>query len=224
MSAQNPTSKIVSIDVVSDVMCPWCLIGKRRLEEALGKLDDSISTEVRWRPYQLDATLPPEGKDRTKYLEDKFGGPERAQQIYSSIEEAGRAEGIDFKFSDIAVSPNTLDAHRLIRWAQNEGGDVQNLLVERLFQMFFLEGANIGKHDVLLEAAEHAGMDTAIVASLLPTEKDRAEVQEEIATAQQMGVTGVPCFIIDQKYAVMGAQAADTLVQAITDATKQPAD
>lgn len=216
-------ARTISVDVVSDVMCPWCLIGKRRLEQALDRLDDDISVQVRWRPYQLDATLPAEGKDRKKYLEDKFGGPERAQQVYASIEDAGRAENIDFKFSDIAVSPNTLDAHRLIRWAQNEGEDVQGRLVERLFQMFFLEGRNIGKHEVLIEAAGHAGMDTAIVQSLLPTDKDRAEVQEEISIAQQMGVTGVPCFIIDKKYAVMGAQAPETLVQAITDASKAPA-
>lgn len=217
-------TRTISIDVVSDVMCPWCLIGKRRLEQALDRLDNDIAVDVRWRPYQLDATLPPEGKDRKRYLEDKFGGPERAQQIYANIEEAGRAENIDFKFADIAVSPNTLDAHRLIRWAQNADGDAQGRLVERLFQMFFLEGRNIGKHKVLIEAAEDAGMDTAIVASLLPTDKDREEVREEIAIAQKMGVTGVPCFIIDQKYAVMGAQAPETLVQAITEASRASAN
>lgn len=209
----------VQVDIVSDVMCPWCYIGKRRLEQALDKVSD-IEVETQWRPYQLDATLPPEGRDRKEYLENKFGGPERAKQIYSSIEQAGAGEGLDFKFHDIAVSPNTIDAHRVIRWAASEGTEVQDKLVERLFKMFFMEGAHIGKHSVLVEAAKDAGMDTSIVESLLATDKDRDAVEQEIALAQKMGVTGVPCFIIDNKYAVMGAQDAEHIAQAIKQAAE----
>ena len=210
----------VTIDVVSDVMCPWCYIGKRRLEQALTKLDD-LDIDVRWRPYQLDATLPPEGRDRREYLETKFGGPERAKEIYARIEDAGREEDLNFKFEAIAVSPNTIDAHRVIRWSANDGSEVHDKLVEILFRVFFMEGANIGKHDVLVDAAQEAGMDGSIVASLLATDKDRDEVTKEIATAQQMGVSGVPCFIIDNKYAVMGAQQPEAIVDAVRQAAQQ---
>ncbi|MFD0917960.1 DsbA family oxidoreductase [Pseudahrensia aquimaris] len=209
----------ITIDVVSDVMCPWCYIGKRRLEQALA-MTDGVTTDVRWRPFQLDATLPKEGRDRKDYLETKFGGPEKAKEIYGRIEEAGRLEGLEFNFSDIAVSPNTLDAHRLIRWAANEGEEVQNKLVEALFRRFFMEGAHIGRDDVLVEIAEEAGMDGSIVAALLATDKDKAETDNEIRTAQSMGVTGVPCFIIDNKYAVMGAQEPEHIAQAIIQAAE----
>ncbi len=209
----------VQLDIVSDVMCPWCYIGKRRLEQALETVDD-IDVELRWRPYQLDATLPPEGRDRKEYLENKFGGPERAKEIYSRIEEAGKDEGLDFDFSAIGVSPNTIDAHRVIRWASNEGEEIQDKLVERLFKVFFMEGGNVGKHDVLIDAAKHAGMDASVVEALLATDKDRQEVEQEIATAQQMGVTGVPCFIINNKYAVMGAQQPEQIAGVIRQAAE----
>lgn len=209
----------VNIDVVSDVMCPWCYIGKRRLEQALETLGD-IETDIRWRPFQLDATLPPEGKDRREYLETKFGGPERAKEIYGRIESAGKAEGLYFNFQAIEVSPNTLDAHRLIRWASNEGEEIQNKVVEILFHRFFMEGAHIGKHEVLIEIANEAGMDGNIVADLLASDKDRDAVVQEIHTAQSMGVTGVPCFIIDNKYAVTGAQEAAHIAQAIRQAAE----
>lgn len=214
------TKSAVSIDVVSDVMCPWCYIGKRRLEQAMEQLSD-VDVTVNWRPYQLDATLPPEGKDRRDYLESKFGGPERANEIYSSIEQAGRDEGLAFKFEAIAVSPNTLDAHRVIRWAINEGEAVQGALVEALFRKFFMEGENVGRADILVAAAEEAGMDGSIVAALLATDQDKEAVSQEIGVAQQMGVSGVPCFIIDQKYAVMGAQEPANIVSAVREAVAQ---
>ncbi len=210
----------VEIDVVSDVMCPWCLIGKRRLEKALTMID-GIEVEVRWRPYQLDSTLPEEGKDRQQYLEDKFGGPEQAREIYSRIEEAGKSEGIDFAFDKIKVAPNTLNAHRVIRWAANGGEEAQQKIVERLFNLFFVEGANIGDPAVLLEAAGTVGMNVEVMETLLPTDADRAEVENEIEAARKMGVTGVPCFIINNKYAVMGAQEPATIAEAIKNAAAE---
>jgi predicted DsbA family dithiol-disulfide isomerase len=144
------------IDVVSDVMCPWCFVGKRRLERALAEAAD-VPVEVIWRPFQLDPTLPPDGKDRRAYLEEKFGGPEQAAAIYERIREAGREEGIAFAFDRIARSPNTLDAHRLIRWAGEEG--VQDAMVERLFELYFLEGADLTREATLVEAAVAAGME-----------------------------------------------------------------
>jgi len=212
--------KRVNIDIVSDVMCPWCYIGKRRLEQAIGKLKD-IEVDIRWRPYQLDPTLPAQGKDRREYLEQKFGGPERAAQIYQQIETAGKAENLSFNFGAIEISPNTLDAHRIIRWAASEEGDVQDRLVERLFEMFFTQGTDIGKHEALIRAAQEVGMKLEIVSDLLATDKDKREVSEEIAVAQRMGVQGVPCFIINNKYALMGAQEADQLAAAITQAANE---
>ena len=206
----------IHIDVVSDVMCPWCFIGKRRLEKALTALDPAIETEIHWRPFQLDPTLPPGGKDRDTYLAEKFGGIDRARELYRNIEEAGAGEGIAFRFDTIAVSPNTLDAHRLIRWAQNAGAGVQDKVVERLFSLFFLEGANIGDHSVLIGVARECGMDAAIVETLLASDADRDLVTQEIALAQKMGVSGVPCFIIENKYAVMGAQDPATIADALS--------
>ncbi len=210
----------VEIDVVSDVMCPWCLIGKRRLEKALTMLD-GIEVEIRWRPYQLDSTLPEEGKDRQQYLEDKFGGPEQAREIYGRIEEAGKSVGIDFAFDKIKVAPNTLNAHRVIRWAANGGEEAQQKIVEQLFKLFFEEGANIGDPAVLLEAAGTVGMNVEVMETLLPTDADRAEVENEIEAARKMGVTGVPCFIINNKYAVMGAQEPTTIAEAIKNAAAE---
>jgi predicted DsbA family dithiol-disulfide isomerase len=208
----------VQIDIVSDVMCPWCYIGMKRLDKAVER--SRVDVAVHWRPYQLDPTLPPEGKDRKQYLEHKFGGPERAQAIYDRVREAGRDDGIAFDFNAIRVSPNTLDAHRVLRWAANAGEGVQSKLAERLFRLYFEEGANIGNRDVLADAAAECGMERAIVADLLASGLDRDKVEAEIAVAQRMGVTGVPCFIIEGRYAIMGAQEPETLA----DALKQVAE
>ena len=208
-------TKPITLDVVSDVMCPWCYIGKRRLEKAL-ELAGNIDVEVRWRPFQLDGTIPENGMSRTEYLSNKFGGEERAKQVYSQIEEAGEAEELPFAFDLIEKSPNTLNAHRLIRWSQTT--DHQNALVEILFRMFFIDGADIGDKEILANAAEEAGMDRDVVERLFDGDNDVKEVKAEIAHAQQIGVTGVPCFIIDEKYAVMGAQQPETLAQALEQA------
>ena len=211
----------VTVDVVSDVMCPWCLVGKRRLEKALALADD-IEVEVRWRPYLLDPTIPKEGRDRRTYLEAKFGGPERAREIYRAIEEAGRTEGIDFAFDRIERSPSTVDAHRLIRWAGSLDGEVQDRLVEALFRAFFLEGRNIGDHSVLVDIATNVGMDGNIVTDLLASDSERAVVQAEIQQARRIGITGVPCFIFDGREAVMGAEAPEVLAAAIRSAATRP--
>lgn len=212
------SSKPVSIDVVSDVMCPWCYIGKRRLEKAL-ELIGNLDTTVRWRPFQLDATLPVEGKDRQTYLDEKFGGADRATQIYANIRQAGETEGLDFQFDKITRSPNTLDCHRLIRWAQ--AANVQDDVVESLFKAYFVDGADLTDHGTLLGIAEACGMDRDLVQRLLGEDADLDKTQAEIREAQQLGVTGVPCFIIDNRYAVMGAEAATTLANAIMRAANE---
>ena len=204
----------VSVDVVSDVVCPWCFIGQKRLDKALEAVPD-VEVHVRWRPFQLDPTIPADGLDRRSYMLGKFGSEQRIREIHARIEPLGAAEGIAFAFDAIKVAPNTLDAHRLIRWAGAAGEDIQNRLMRRLFQLYFEQGANVGDHAVLLKAASDAGMDTAVVETLLPTDADADAVRSEIATASRMGVTGVPCFLLEGKYAVMGAQDTATLADAI---------
>ncbi len=211
------TKPKILIDVVSDVMCPWCYIGKVNLQSAINSLED-VEIETHWRPYQLDPTLPKEGRDRRQYLETKFGGKEGADQIYDRIRQAGSNIGIDFRFEDIEVSPNTMDAHRTIHWAGGQSPEIQDKLVERLFQIYFLEGGHLGDDNVLASAAESSGMDGTIVKELLASDSDRDQVQAAIDQAQKLGITGVPCFIIDRKYALMGAQPPEQIVQAIRQA------
>lgn len=213
----------ITMDVISDVMCPWCYIGQKNLEAAT-KLASELDVEVTWRPYQLDATLPPKGKNRQQYLNDKFGGQARANEIYGRINQAGKSVGIDFKFDLMKVSPNTLDAHRLISWAGAMGNDIQNKLVTRLFEMFFLEGINIGDHKILIETAKSVGMDEKQVAESLKGDQDKELVQQQIAKAHQIGVTGVPYFIVNNKYALSGAQPAASIAQAMRHAAGEAAE
>ncbi|WP_367714753.1 DsbA family oxidoreductase [Nitratireductor sp. GISD-1A_MAKvit] len=213
----------VTIDVVSDVVCPWCYVGRARLQKALEAVPD-LAVDLRWRPFQLDPAIPPEGKSRHDYLSEKFGDGDRILQMHQQISAAGAAEGIDFNFDAIETTPNTLNAHRVIRWAATAEPGVQDLLVGRLFALYFEEGANIGDAAVLIQASRDAGMDAAVVETLLATDADKAEVEQEIATAQQMGVTGVPCFLLEGRYAVVGAQEPATLADAIRQVAQARAD
>jgi predicted DsbA family dithiol-disulfide isomerase len=205
-------NEAVTVDVISDVMCPWCYIGKRRLEKALASLPE-VATSIHWRPFQLDHTIPAGGMDRQEYLKVKFGDGNRADEIYAPIREAGAREDISFQFERITRSPNTLDAHRLIRWARTAG--VQDAVVERLFQLYFIDGGDLTDADVLADCAELAGMERAIIARLLEGDADKAETQEEIALAQQMGITGVPTFLVGNRYAVIGAREPEVIAGAI---------
>jgi predicted DsbA family dithiol-disulfide isomerase len=215
-AALDDKSGPLTIDIVSDVVCPWCYIGKRNLEAALAARPVG-DVEIRWRPYQLDATIPPEGIARRTYLERKFGT--RVDEIYGRVAVAGHEAGIDFAFDRIERSPNTLDAHRLIRWAQSAGR--QNDIVEELFHSFFIEGRDIGDHAVLTETAAAAGMDAEVVQRLLPGDADKESVREEIATAQRLGVTGVPFFIFAGRFGLPGAQPAEVLADAISKAAEK---
>lgn len=215
--------KTVRIDVVSDVMCPWCYIGKRRMERAIEQLHGSVAVEINWRPYQLDHTLPKEGIDRKLYLERKFGSAEAAARMYGAVENAGAEEAIPFDFSAIGVAANTLDAHRVVRWAADAGRVAQDRLVEILFRKYFTEGADIGRDAVLLDAAEEAGLDRAVIEAKLKSDLDRDAVTADVASAQRMGVTGVPCFILDGKYAVSGAQSPEILAGAIAQVAQEKA-
>lgn len=216
-----PQPMPMNVTVISDVMCPWCFIGKRRLERAAQLAADEFSLTVDWRPFQLDPTIPPGGMDRKTYLENKFGGPDGAHEIYARIGDAGASEGIDFNFDAIAVSPNTLDAHRVIRWAGGVGEAMQGAVVEQLFRRFFLHGEDIGDAAILVEAASEAGMDGALVAELLASDRDAETVRAEAAHAGEIGVTGVPCFIFAMRIAVSGAHEPETLLMAMRQAAQE---
>jgi predicted DsbA family dithiol-disulfide isomerase len=209
-------SGALTIDVVSDVVCPWCYLGKKRLEHALALEPQPI--EVHWRPYQLDPSIPKGGVDRRAYLTNKFGNDGRIEAAHERLGALGAEEGIAFAFDRIARAPNTLDAHRLIRWAFLSGA--QDKVVDRLFGLYFEEGRDIGDRALLIEAARECGMDAKVVEKLLAEGADEDEVRAEIAQAQQLGVTGVPFFIFAQRFAVPGAQSADVLTAAIDRARK----
>ncbi|WP_428428697.1 DsbA family oxidoreductase [Pararhizobium sp.] len=207
----------VNIDVVSDVVCPWCYLGKARLDQAIANVAGDILVTVNWRPYQLNPDLPPEGVDHKAHLAAKLGGQEAVDRAHKMLVGLGQQEGITFDFEAVTISPNTLDAHRLIRWALTEGGDTQSEVASLLFKANFEEGRNIGDHAVLLDIATEAGLDRTVIAALLASDADKDAVSEEIDMARGMGVTGVPCFIVDSKYAVMGAQSVEVLEDALRD-------
>lgn len=207
----------LTIDVVSDVVCPWCFVGKKRLEAALAMAPD-IDVEIHWRPYQLDATIPKGGMDRKEYLTRKFG-PDGAANMNGRLAGVGQEVGIPFAFDKIERSPNTLDAHRLLRWAQMAG--TQDAVKERLFQLYFIEGKDIGDHKVLADVAAENGLERAVVERLLEGTADEDEVKSEIETAQKIGVTGVPFFIFNSKLGVSGAQSPEVLVSAMRQAMEE---
>jgi predicted DsbA family dithiol-disulfide isomerase len=206
------TSQTVTIDVVSDVVCPWCYLGKARLEHAIAALPD-FTVNVRWRPYQLDPSVPPEGMDRAEYIAKKFGDISALDAAHKRLEDMGRAEGISYAFEKITRSPNTINAHRLVRFAGEEGKESD--LVTRLFAANFTEGRDVGNLDTLADIAGEAGMDRDATLRRLQTDEGRSEVLAEIQDAYRIGVTGVPTFILAQRYGVVGAQSVETLADAI---------
>lgn len=193
----------MNIDIVSDTICPWCYIGKRKLDAALATRDD-IDVQIGWRPFQLNPEMPRAGMSRSAYLSAKFGGAERATRIYENIRQAGSQLGIDFRFDLIERTPSTLDSHRLVRWSLADG--VQNEVVQKLFTAYFENGEDVGHPDVLTRIAEESGMDATDVRARLDDDTDLEVVRQEDTMARSMGINGVPCFIIDRKYAVSGAQ------------------
>ena len=223
---QNPGSKSpLTIDIVSDVVCPWCFIGKRKLEAAL-QLPEAASlppVHIRWHPFQLNPDLPQEGVPRKQYLEDKFGGPERAQQIYARVGAAGQAVGLQLNFDAIQRQANTLSAHALIAYAQahpSNGAEntLGNDIKERILNAYFVEGRFVGSVVVLVDIAVAAGLNAEEVRAHLSNPQTRQDVSDADAQARQMGISGVPFFIFNQKVAVSGAQDPDALLAAMQQA------
>jgi predicted DsbA family dithiol-disulfide isomerase len=194
---------MIRIDLFSDVVCPWCFIGKRRLEQAIAARP-AQPVAIQWRAFQLNPDMPRDGMLRQHYVEAKFGGPDRAQQIYNNIRAAGESVGLAFAFEKIERTPNTVVAHRLVYWATHQGQ--ADPVVEKLFQAYFFEGRDISDTEVLGEIAVDSGLDGDAAKDYLVSEAGLRDVAAETRYAYENGITGVPCFIFNRRYAVAGAQ------------------
>ncbi len=219
------TIPTLTIDIVSDVVCPWCYIGKRHLEAALALpgAADLPRPVIRWHPFQLNPDMPEQGMARQQYLEDKFGGPERAAAIYERIGQAGASAGLQLNIEGIAVQPNTLAAHALIAFADSVGADANNM-AERLFAAYFLANRAIGQADVLADIAREAGLDDAAARAFVTNPQQLAALAQTDAHARSQGITGVPFFIFNEQVAVSGAQPPAALLQAMQQACQTKLD
>ena len=195
----------MQVAIVSDTICPWCYIGKRRFERASTGRPADLSVE--WRPFQLNPDMPADGTDRRRHMEAKFGSEERVAEIFATIESAGEAEGIQFAFDSILRTPNTVDSHRLIAFAGQQGA--QDGVVEALFRRYFEQGEDIGDRAVLAAAGGDGGLDEDEVRRFLTGSGGTEQVRRESEDASQAGISGVPCFIFEGRYAVTGAQTPD---------------
>jgi len=209
---------MVKLDILSDPICPWCYIGKANLERAL-EAEPDHSFIVEWHPFQLNPEMPVGGMDRRAYLENKFGGKDRAIQAYLPVVEHAKKVGLDINLEAIARTPNTLNAHRLIHWAGIEGR--QTPVVAALFSAYFKQGRDIGDHDVLADIADMAGMDAALVRRLLKTDEDTQNIRDRDAHARNMGVNSVPTFIVASQHAVPGAQSTELWRKVIGELREQ---
>ena len=207
----NPAAPL-TIDVVSDVVCPWCFIGKKRLEKALA-LKPDIPVEVRYHPYFLNPWVPREGMSREQYLTTKFGSPERYHGIAGRVASAAAAEGLTYATEKMTRQPNTLDCHRLILWAQANGGAPQ--MKQRLMELYFTEGADLSDREVLVQAAVDVGLDAAETRERLASDADVERVETAANAAKEAGIDGVPTFILGGVAAVSGAQSPEVLANAI---------
>jgi len=208
---------MIRLDILSDPICPWCYIGKTYLDRALAEAPDPVF-EIQWHPFQLNPDMPAGGMDRRDYLETKFGGKDKAVQVYGQIADAAEAAGLHLDLGRIKRTPNTMDAHRLIHWSGLEGK--QGQVVAALFRAYFDEGRDIGDAEILADIADTVGMNAAVVMKLLASDTDRDDIQTRDAEARRVGVTGVPCFIVAGKHAVPGAQPPKMWAKVIDEVTQ----
>ena len=218
MTQIAPAEPVLTIDIVSDVVCPWCYIGKRKLEAALALPGAAglPKVEIRWHPFQLNPDMAPDGISRKQYLEDKFGGPERAAEIYARVRAAGKGAGLDLNIDGISLQPNTLAAHALIAFGQQHGAG--SAVKEGVLKAYFVENRFIGNIDVLGEIAAEAGLDAAAARAWVSDPAQLQAVADADAQARSKGISGVPFFIFNQKLAVSGAQDPATLLDAMQQA------
>ncbi|WP_322888993.1 MULTISPECIES: DsbA family oxidoreductase [unclassified Yoonia] len=212
---------MVKLDIISDPICPWCYIGKANLDAALLQFPDHPFT-IEWHPFQLNPDMPAGGMDRKAYLETKFGGKAAAAKAYAPVVAHAERAGLTINFEAMQVTPNTIDAHRLIHWAGIEAR--QTLVVDLLFKAYFVEGRDIGSHEVLADIADTAEMDAALVTRLLASDADTADIRARDAHSREMGISAVPTFVVANQHAVPGAQPPDLWVKVITDIMAQIGD
>ncbi|MBE0454041.1 DsbA family oxidoreductase [Roseovarius autotrophicus] len=212
---------MVRLDIISDPICPWCYIGKTLLDQALAERPGH-PFEIHWQPFQLNPEMPEGGMDRKAYLEGKFGGREGAIRAYAPVLERAEAAGLNIDFAAIPRTPNTLDAHRLLHWAEVE--ECQDRMAMALFHAYFEEGRDIGDHEVLADIADSLSLDAALIRRLLASDADRAEISERDARFRNMGITGVPTFIVNGQHALPGCQPPETWLRVIDEITAQLAE
>ncbi|HBZ45130.1 MAG TPA: polyketide biosynthesis protein [Maritimibacter sp.] len=205
---------MIKLYIFSDPICPWCYIGKARLDAALLQRPNH-PFEIEWHPFMLNPEMPAGGMGRREYLEAKFGGKDGAVNAYLPVTQEAEASGLTINFDKIEVTPSTIDAHRLIHWAHLEGR--QTAVVSRLFEAYFVEGKNIGEADVLLDIAESTGMDRDVVARLLETGADAEDIRARDIDAREKGVNAVPTFVIANQHVVPGAQPTDLWLKVIDE-------
>ena len=206
------TLKPVRLDIVSDVVCPWCYIGKRRIENALAQVTD-VPLEVHWRPFFLNTWVPREGISREDYLTAKFGSVDAYKGISARVVEAAAEEGLIYRPELVKRQPNTIDCHRLIHWAEAKGKAAE--MKQRLMELYFRDGGDLTDVNTLVAAAAGVGLDADDVRRRLATDEDVELISGQAQEASDKGISGVPTFVFAQKYAVSGAQPADLLARAI---------
>ena len=200
------------VDIVIDTVCPWCYLGQRRFVRAIAGRP-GLRPEIRWLPFRIDRAVPAEGRDREAYLAARFGGIERAKRHLAALEKAGAREGVTFRFDLIQRTPNTLDSHRLIAFAARSGA--AEATVDRIFRAFFVEGRDIGERSVLAEIGHKAGLERKSVERLLRGEEERPGILAEDERVRSLGVKGVPCYIVEGRYAISGAQSPEVFLRII---------
>jgi predicted DsbA family dithiol-disulfide isomerase len=211
---------MVRLDIFSDPICPWCYIGKKNLDDALVNAPSDIF-DIRWHPFQLNPDMPVDGMDRRAYLEGKFGGKEGAVKAYTPVVEHAKRSELNINLEAITRTPNTLNAHRLIHWAEAEG--IQTTLVQSLFIAYFEQGRDLGDTDVLVDIAHRASMDREAIAQNLDTDNDLEYIKDRDASGRKMGLNGVPAFVVAGQQVVQGAQGPDLWTRVISDISKQMA-
>lgn len=212
--------KKIKVDVVSDVACPWCYIGKKRLENAIHQLGNEFDIEVTFQPFQLDPRIPKEGKDWNAYFEGKFGDVERIDEIFHRVESAGRSVGVDFKFKSIPRIPNTLGLHLILEQAKQEG--IQAAVANVLFDAYMVHPLDLTNIQVLIDLMVPFGWDSAKTNQVLGNLESASAVEAKIRHFQQLGVSGVPFFIINDEYGISGAQPEDVLIKAFRSLQQEP--
>ena len=212
MDESSEAPAVVHVDVVSDVVCPWCYIGKRRLEDAIALTPD-INVVINWRPYFLNPWILREGIDRQTYLETKFGSAERYAVIAERVVAAAAMEGLIYAPDKVSRQPNTLDCHRLILWSRSATDPGR--MKQRLMELYFAEGADLSDSKVLIQAAIDCGMDGDLVRRLLASDADIDRIENDATAAREAGIDGVPCFIFGSSVIVTGAQSPEYLASAI---------